>query len=312
MEMKDEINESFHFSTRLSVPGRKWSLLFYPVGDILQEGPGNAWWILAGGFLLTALLGVFFLFVIRHARKVENLMLELTVINNELEKEMLERRRVEGNLQASVAEKEILLQEIHHRVKNNLQMVSGLLNLQARHIDDQKARKIYIESENRVMSMALIHENLYGSKDLGRVSFPEYIQSLSRNISSTYGKEKGEIKILFDIEKAHLVMDTAIPAGLVVNELVTNAFQHAFPDDSEGEIYIGFSVAEGNVYTLTVKDNGTGMAGTLRLDGYRSLGLSLVKTLVELLNGQIEVNVQDGTSFVITFREYREAGVEMH
>ena len=207
---------------------------------------------------------------------------------------------------------EILLQEIHHRVKNNLQMVSGLLSLQARHIDNEKTRMIYLESESRVMSMALIHENLYRTKDLGRISFSDYVRDLSRNISSTYDHGKGKVEIFFEMEPASLVMDTAIPAGLVINELLTNAFQHAFPEDRDGMITIGFQVERENNYTLTVKDNGVGISVDRGLDGYSSLGLSLVKTLVELLGGQVEVSHQDGTIFTITFKEYLEAGTEMH
>jgi len=310
--LRNKIQESFHFRTKLDVPGREWSLLFYPNPDYFKEGAGNSWWLLAGGLLFTSLLGGFFLVVTGHTRTMENLMSDLTATNRALEREMVERRKVEESLQASLTEKEILLQEIHHRVKNNLQMVSGLLSLQARHIDNEKARKIYLESENRVMSMALIHENLYSKKDLGRISFPDYIGDLSRNISSTYGQEKRDIKILFDIEQVDLIMDTAIPAGLIINELLTNAYQHAFPGGREGKITIGFSLAAEKEYTLIVKDNGAGMSANQDLSNYKSLGLSLVKTLVELLKGQIEVMHQDGTTFIITFQEYREAGTDLH
>ncbi len=311
-DLSGQIQDKDHFVTTLDIPDRKWSIVFYPTATFKAAGVGSSWWILAGGLLFTSLLGGFYLYVAQHTRKVEKLMAELRSINESLNKEMLERGKVEENLQASLAEKEILLQEIHHRVKNNLQMVSGLLSLQARHIDNEKTRMIYLESESRVMSMALIHENLYRTKDLGRISFSDYVRDLSRNISSTYDRAKGKVEIFFEMEPASLVMDTAIPAGLVINELLTNAFQHAFPEDRDGMITIGFQVERENNYTLTVKDNGVGISVDRGLDGYSSLGLSLVKTLVELLGGQVEVSYQDGTIFTITFKEYLEAGTEIH
>lgn len=309
----EAILQGVNYRTNLIVPGRAWSVLFYRTSGRYGMNSDRGFLVLTGGLIFIGLLCGFLWTTTRHAHKVEGLLSELSRSNIELKKEMAERRKVEANLHTLLQEKEILLKEIHHRVKNNLQMVSGLLNLQGRHAEDEKAKELYRESETRVMSMALIHENLYRNRDLGRINFADYVRSLAGNISSSYyGQRKENIEFIFDLEKVDLVIDTAIPAGLIINELITNAYKHAFSGRQDGEVRIGFHGSEGTGYVLTVADNGSGMPAGKDLGSFSTLGINLVRTLVELLGGRIEIHRENGTTFQITFREYREAGTELH
>ena len=258
-EPPEEILAGLHHWTELHVPGRRWTLLFYPARGHYAEIGGRSALIVLAGLLFTGLLAGLLWTTARHTQKVEGLLTDLSRSNLDLEREMEQRRLIEFNLQASLEEKEVLLKEIHHRVKNNLQMVSGLLNLQAHHIDSPRAKRVYRESENRVMSMALIHENLYRSRDLSQVNVVDYFRNLSRNIASSYEQERGEVRVLFDIEKISLPIDTVIPAGLIVNEMLTNAYQHAFADGARGEITLGFRRDGNDQFILTVADDGVGM-----------------------------------------------------
>lgn len=294
----DAVLQGVHYRTNLSIPGRAWSVLFYPTPGHYGQNFGESSMILTGGLIFIGLLCVFLWTTMRHAQKIEGLLEE--------------RRKVEANLHESLQEKEILLKEIHHRVKNNLQMVSGLLNLQGRHAGDETVRDLYRESENRVMSMALIHENLYNNRDLGRINFANYVRSLVGSISSSYRQEEKEIGFIFDLEEGDLVIDTAIPAGLIINELITNAYKHAFSGRQDGEVRIAFHGSKGSGYVLTVADNGVGMPAGRDPGSFSSLGLNLVRTLVELLGGRLEIHRENGTMFRITFGEYREAGTELH
>lgn len=221
-------------------------------------------------------------------------------------------KMAEERVKSSLREKEILLKEVHHRVKNNLQVISGLLNLQAQHITEPGAKEVYKESQNRVITMGLIHEELYQSKDLAQVDFGAYIQSLSTNLLASYGKAQGDIDLVIDVEHFEMIVDTAIPCGLIVNELITNSLKHAFPTDEKGELRIEFHSTGDGMYRLTVADSGVGLPGDFDFRKSKSLGLQLVTVMTDLLGGTIELNRDGGTVFTITFREYREAGTELH
>jgi len=227
-------------------------------------------------------------------------------------RDISELKKAEAEVKASLDEKEILLKEVHHRVKNNLQVISGLLNLQAHHISDHDAREIYKESQNRVITMGLIHEELYQAKDLAHVDFAAYIQNLATNLFVSYGVRPEKVDLVLDTEHIEMVVDTAIPCGLIVNELITNSLKHGFPGDLTGEIRVGFhSVSEGK-FLMSVSDNGVGFPADQDFRMTKSLGLQLVTVMTDLLNGTIEMDREGGTTFRILFKEYREAGTELH
>ncbi|MCJ7499415.1 sensor histidine kinase, partial [bacterium] len=214
----------------------------------------------------------------------------------------------EEQLRASLGEKEILLKEIHHRVKNNLQVISGLLDLQAHHIGDPAGREIYKESQNRVITMALIHEELYRSANLSQVDFSEYIQNLCENLMISYGVNRKRIKLDISAEKTDMVVDTAIPCGLIINELITNTLKHAFPNKRKGTISLSFKQLKNKSYLLTVSDDGIGMPRNVDINKTKTLGMQLITVLVGQLGGTLKIKRREGTSFMINFREYHEAG----
>ncbi|UCG38511.1 MAG: PAS domain S-box protein [bacterium] len=223
-------------------------------------------------------------------------------------RDVSELSAVQEQLKASLEEKEVLLKEIHHRVKNNLQVISGLLNLQAHHITDEKGKAIYKESQNRVITMALIHEDLYQSSDLARVNFADYIRNLGENLMISYGVKKKRIRLAVDAQDLDLVEDTAKPCGLIINELVTNALKHAFPSGGKGKISLTFRSLQEDLFQLVVSDDGVGLPEDLDLANTKTLGMRLVSVLAEQLGGKLEIIRGEGTTFRITFREYHEAG----
>ena len=228
---------------------------------------------------------------------------DLTLTNTQLRHEIIERKRVEEELKTSLQEKEVLFKEIHHRVKNNMQIISSLLDLQADTIQDELVRGLFRESQQRIRSMALVHEQLYQSSDLARIDFAEYIERLTNHIFRSYRTRIGNITVRLNIAPLFLGVETAIPCGLIINELVSNAFKHAFPNDRAGEIWIELQVQAGQDLTLSVRDNGIGLPPDLDLRQTRSLGLTLVTTLVKQLKGQLETNQQNGTTFAVTFSD---------
>ncbi|MGB6298177.1 MAG: histidine kinase dimerization/phosphoacceptor domain -containing protein [Rivularia sp. (in: cyanobacteria)] len=211
------------------------------------------------------------------------------------------RKQVENKLKSSLKEKEVLLKEIHHRVKNNLQIISSLLRLQSGYIKDKQALEIFKDSQNRVRAMALIHENLYQTKDLAKIEFSEYIRKLTNNLIRCYNINN--IQINTNIEKLLLKIDMAIPCGLIINELISNSMKHAFQNGEEGEIYVEFLILQAGKYSLSVSDNGGGTKENISSLKKQSLGLELVWNLVEQLEGTIVYNSKLGTSFRITFAE---------
>ena len=229
---------------------------------------------------------------------------ELLKANEALKAEITERKRAEGQIRASLREKEVLLQEIHHRVKNNLQVISSLLYLQAKNIQYEEAPLMFQDSQSRVRAMALVHEKLYQSQDQARVDFAEYLRSLANHLFRSYGVNTNVISLKVSVDDVFLGVDIAIPCGLILNELVSNSLKHAFPDGRAGEICIELRVADGQL-TLMVSDNGVGFSDDLDFRDTGSLGLQLVNTLVNQLEGTIELERSSGTAFKITFTEPR-------
>jgi two-component sensor histidine kinase len=214
----------------------------------------------------------------------------------------IERIQVEEKIRNSLKEKEILLKEIHHRVKNNLQVVSSLLNLQSYYIKDETAIKIFRESQYRIKSMALIHQNLYQSQHLAKIDFYDYVEKLVSYLIHSYSNNPEMIKIKLDITPESLGLDSAIPCGLIINELVSNSLKYAFPENKEGEIFIG--LIYNNNFELTISDNGIGFPNEIDIKNTESLGLQLVHTLTEQLDGELEFESKPGkTEFKIKFFE---------
>jgi PAS domain S-box-containing protein len=218
-------------------------------------------------------------------------------------RDITERKRTEEQIKTSLKEKEILLQEIHHRVKNNMQIVSSLLNLQSRHIKDKQSLELFKSSQNRVKSMALIHERLYQSKDFNKIDVADYVRGLINHLFITFGVNKDTISLKVNIKNIFLNVDTAIPCGLIINELVSNSLKHAFPDGKKGEIKISMHPLNTNEVELVVSDNGVGMPEEMDLKNTSSLGLNLVSMLVEdQLHGEIKLDKKGGTTFRFQLR----------
>jgi len=228
---------------------------------------------------------------------------ELRRAHDELDVKVRERAgelvEVNRKLSASLAEKEVLLREIHHRVKNNLQVVSALLQLQAAQCPERKVQVMFEESQQRVRSMALVHERLYRSHDLARVNFGDYLRSLCESLRLSYRAVDVDIRV--ESEHADLALDQAIPCGLLVNELVSNCFKHAFPEGGGGRIRIGLDPIEARagMICLRVQDNGVGLPSGVK--GADSFGLRLVDALVEQLHGSLAMTNGDGTTVEVIF-----------
>jgi PAS domain S-box-containing protein len=213
-----------------------------------------------------------------------------------------ERVNAEKKIKESLEEKEILLKEIHHRVKNNLMIISSLLNLQSGYIKDKASQDIFKESQNRARSMAMIHERLYQSTDLKRIDFGEYISSLATELFHTYEADPGLIKLKIKVDNIFLDINTAIPLGLIVNELITNSLTHAFPKGKWGKINVDFHSKDDH-YEFTVKDNGIGFPKDIDFQNTNSLGLQIVNSLTDQIDGKIKLDRTTGTEFKITFKE---------
>jgi PAS domain S-box-containing protein len=218
-------------------------------------------------------------------------------------RDITERKAEEGKIKASLREKEVLLKEIHHRVKNNLQIISSLLSLQSAHIRDPRALEVFKEGQGRVRSMALIHEKLYRSEDFARVDFSEYIRNLAAYLFRSYEVSAGAVSLSVRAEGMLLPVDTAIPCGLILNELVSNSLKHAFPDGRRGEISVTLRPEGDDRLTLCVADDGVGLPTGLKPHNSSSLGLQLVNTLARQLGGELAVRGGAGVEFKITFRK---------
>ncbi|MFQ5449522.1 MAG: sensor histidine kinase [Nitrospinaceae bacterium] len=226
----------------------------------------------------------------------------LVLANRKLEKEIHERERAEDQIKKSLQEKEILIKEINHRTKNNLQLISSLLQLQAEGVKDHRYAELFRESHNRIKSMALIHEKIVKSQDLARIDLHDYFWSLANELLNSYGADRGKIALNVDAKGVILGLDAGIYCGLIINELVSNALKYAFLGNQQGLIHLGIRPVENNRIELLVRDNGVGIPKDLNLNSCPSLGLQLVTTLAEdQLEGSIQLNRKQGTEFKIIF-----------
>jgi PAS domain S-box-containing protein len=216
--------------------------------------------------------------------------------------DITELKQYENEIHDSLHEKEILLQEIHHRVKNNMQIISSLLSIQTRYVDDQESINVLKESQNRVKSLAMIHEKLYKSKNFNKIHLIDYIESLVWDLFYSYAIEKGRIKPIMDIDDIKLNIETSVPCGLIITELVSNSLKYAFPDLSEGVLNISLKIID-DYYELCIGDNGVGIPENIDFYNTDSLGLQLVNSLTDQIDGEIEFDRINGTKFTITFKE---------
>jgi two-component system, sensor histidine kinase PdtaS len=213
-----------------------------------------------------------------------------------------DRKAAEEKIKASLQERDVYLREIHHRVNNNLQVVSSLLYLQSKNVNDPKTLGILLESSERVRSIALIHEQLHKSADLMHVNFRAYLNSLTTNLFQTYGIQSGGVKLKLEIhEGVSLTPDKAIPCGLIVNELVSNALRHAFVGGGKGTIHVELRQNDDRTISLIVGDDGIGLPSRVDVRHTPSLGLQLVNTLVNQLGATIDLTLKKGTTFTVTF-----------
>ncbi len=222
-----------------------------------------------------------------------------------IDRDITERKKMEDRIVASLEEKEILLREIHHRVKNNMTVIYSLLDLQSKFTSERHDREMLNDAKARIKAMALIHEKLYRSKDMAKIDFSDYLRDILNNMFMSYLKDPGRIALNIEVRDVDLGIDDAIPCGLIINELASNSLKHAFPDDRTGEITVGMRPYDNDMIELIVADNGIGLPADLDSRKKASMGLSLVDALVNQLNGKIELHKDEGTKFRITFMSHK-------
>jgi len=217
-------------------------------------------------------------------------------------------KETEMRLKDALAEKEVLLREVHHRVKNNLQVISSLLHLQAQFVHDPTVLGYMTDSQNRVRALGYVYEHLYRSRDIGKIDFAEYTTRITQSLLREYSSFAKRVCIRYEVPPIHLNPDTSIPLGLILNELISNALRHAFPDGREGAIWIMLSANDDAGYSLIIGDDGIGLPEGFDLDQSDSLGLMLVSSLVSQLDGTVALKRDHGTEFKINFQalQYKE------
>lgn len=236
----------------------------------------------------------------RTKRAVLNILEDLAAEKNRLEETQREVMRSERALRSSLHEKEVLLREVHHRVKNNLQLIASLLSLQGRFLGDEQSRAMVEESHNRIYSIALVHETLYQSGDLVRINLSGYLGTLAQHLLDSWIGMSGRVTLLVEISPLEVPIDVAIPCGLIVNELVINAFKHAFPGETSGVVRVAMHPDGPDRSVLVVSDDGAGVPEHVQLGRSGGLGLELVATLARQLRGSARLVREPTTSIEIT------------
>ena len=234
---------------------------------------------------------------------------ELSNINLKLISEINQRKDVEKKLNLSLKEKEILLKEVHHRVKNNLQLISSMLSLQADTLEDKNILSVFDESQRRIQTIARVDEHVSGSEDIEHFDFSEYIESLLDNLLTAFNIHPGSIKTNLDLENIKLDIDKALPCSLIINELISNSFKHAFPDmlssdkssKKDNKIDIKIHQSKNSHILINIGDNGIGFPKNIDFSNTITLGLQLVCSLVDQLKGTIKLSNKAGTKFTISF-----------
>ncbi|MCX6565201.1 MAG: PAS domain S-box protein [Candidatus Aminicenantes bacterium] len=221
--------------------------------------------------------------------------------------DITERKAAEESIQASLQEKEVMLREIHHRVKNNMQVISSLFRLQARKNINSEYLEILKEGQTRIRAMSLVHEKLYQSRDLSKIDLAVYIQSLAVHLFTVYLTDPDQVQLETDLEEVPLDINSAVPCGLILNELISNSLKHAFPEGRKGLIRIGLKRGPDDTIILRVADDGIGFPKDIDFLQFESLGLQIAKLLVGQLEGTIDLDRTNGTTFTVTFRELKYA-----
>ncbi len=222
-------------------------------------------------------------------------------------RDVTERRNAELIILNSLKEKEILLKEIHHRVKNNLQIIISLINMQSSEINDTSVLNSFREIQNRVVSMSLIHQSFYQSNSLSEIDFSHYIKRLAENLFRIFGIKKDRIELFIDTAGINISIDTAIPLGLLINEVFSNSLKHGFEVGSSGRMFIELRKSEGD-YILRIGDNGCGLPAGIQPGKTNSLGMTLIKMLCDQIDGEITLNNENGTVYYVKFasKSYRD------
>jgi two-component sensor histidine kinase len=277
-----------------SVGDHQWSIRFAPATDFaILHRNWQAWTVLSVGLMFASLLEMMVLLMTERAAAIQRVVEQRTA----------ELTKANATIRDALKEKETLLQEIHHRVKNNLQVISSLINIQLRKLGPGASREALQECQMRVQAIALIHEKLYQSRDYSRVPFSQYARGLAANVFNATGVSSGAVKLEVEVGEVALAVDKAIPCGLILNELITNALKHAFPQDSRGTVRVEVDQMAAGRVRLAVKDDGVGLPADLDIRQSDTLGMQLVCTLAEQLAAKLEVSrTRAGTSFEVVFQ----------
>lgn len=216
-------------------------------------------------------------------------------------RDITERKQIEEKLRKSLKEKEVLIRELHHRVKNNMQVMLSLLRLQSRKIKDKKMTEIMNTWQNRLRSIAMVHERLYESKSFAKIEFGNYIKRLVISLLHVFNVKETNIQVEMNIEPISLDISTAIPLGLIINELISNSLKHAFPEGQKGKIRLDFQKDDNNSCSLIIKDNGVGLPKNITFQNPQTLGFQLINDLIDQIDGIVDVIQRGGTTFKILF-----------
>jgi len=295
--MKDERSSSITITPFLNAQGTKIGDIVI-ILDITKSIASAKNSLIRDSLFFLVISSILFNVLFIYLSNVENHIIDL---NNELSEDLRKLTQAEEKVRESLKEKEVLMKEMHHRVKNNMVMVSSLLSLQSAQVDDKHYRAMFNDSINRINTMASIHEKLYQSEELSKIIFSGYIKDMVNNIYNSY-MQSSHIKLVTDIEKITLGIEASIPCGLIVNELITNSMKYAFPEGREGEIRVSLRTTEKGKIELTVSDNGVGIPQGVDFRNTDSLGLTLVNALAGQLQGDIELSREKGTEFTLTFK----------
>jgi len=319
--LKDSLN-SYFIGARMVNLGRKYDLARKEdeneilrqqnkISDLelsRQRGLRRATF-LAGSLLVVIILMLYFLYRMKR-KHAESLEAKVERRTRDLTTEIEEREKVDKNLKALLHEKEVLLKEIHHRVKNNMQVISSMIGMQLKKIENPEFKGIFAQTQSRVRSLSLIHEKLYRSKNLADVDMKEYVETLVFSLFRSSEIDRDLIKLEMDIDEISMNINQAIPCGQIINELVTNIIKHAFPPGKKGEVYIALR-AKQNEYYLEVADTGIGMSQNLDFTMYDTLGMVLVNALSNQLHAEVIFDLEIGTRIVLKFKEKKNSKLQV-